>query len=144
MSAATKERTEMRKSMFALRDVQIRDSSEPGGFRISGVAAVFGKPSVDMGGYRERIQRGAFKRALAANPDVVLLVNHKASMVLARTRNDTLKIREEPDGLHVDAEAAPHNLRGQSEDVDAAGRRRSDELCVHDRQGWRVLGEAWR
>lgn len=90
---------------YTLQNVEIRDAAG-GGLHITGHAAVFGKPSEDLGGFRERIQRGAFKRALAANPDVVLLQNHDPNLVLARTGSGTLRLREDPQGLHVDAVAA--------------------------------------
>jgi Escherichia/Staphylococcus phage prohead protease len=104
MSTATAERTERRTRTFPLQGVEFRDSPD-GGLHITGYASVFGQPSEDLGGYTERIQRGAFKHALAANPDVVLLQNHDSNRVLARTSSGTLSLRETPQGLHVDAEA---------------------------------------
>jgi HK97 family phage prohead protease len=104
MTAATIERMERRTRTFPLQNVEVRD--EPGGgLRITGTAAVFGKPSEDLGGFRERIQRGAFKRALSESPDVVLLQNHDPNLVLARTSSRTLTLWEDPRGLNVDAVA---------------------------------------
>jgi HK97 family phage prohead protease len=106
MSAATIERTERRTRTFPLKNVEFRETPS-GGLRITGYASVFGKQSVDLGGgIRETIQRGAFKRALADKPDVLLLQNHDHNLVLGRTTNGSLQLREDPQGLHIDAEAA--------------------------------------
>jgi hypothetical protein len=43
-----------------------------------GYAAVFNKPSHDLGGFREVIKPGAFKRTLADSAHVVALNNHNA------------------------------------------------------------------
>jgi HK97 family phage prohead protease len=105
MSTATAQRTERRTRTYPLQQVEFRDAPD-GGLHITGYASVFGQPSEDLGGYTERIKRGAFKRALAANPDVVLLQNHDSNRVLARTSSGTLKLTETPQGLYVDAQAA--------------------------------------
>lgn len=74
---------------------------------IRGHAAVFDRLSGDLGGFRERIKRGAFRKALDKQDDVRLLVNHDAYPVLARTKSNTLELREDPRGLHVFADVAP-------------------------------------
>lgn len=74
---------------------------------IRGHAAVFDRLSEDLGGFRERINRGAFRKALDQQDDVRLLVNHDAYPVLARTKSNTLELREDPRGLHVFADVAP-------------------------------------
>lgn len=69
---------------------------------ISGYAALYGVLSEDLGGFRERIQRGAFTRTLADKADVRALVDHQTGlMTLARTANDTLELTEDSKGLHV-------------------------------------------
>jgi HK97 family phage prohead protease len=66
-----------------------------------GHAAVFDRESEDLGGFREVIARGAFRRALDANQDTVALFNHDPNYVLGRTTNNTLDLREDPRGLHA-------------------------------------------
>jgi len=106
MTSAVADRVAKRTRTFTLQNVELRDAPD-GGLHITGHASVFGKPSEDLGGgMRERIQRGAFKNVLATNPDVVILQNHDPNLVLARTSSGTLKLREDPQGLHVDALAA--------------------------------------
>ncbi len=67
---------------------------------VAGHAAVFNRLSLDLGGFREKIAPGAFTDVLDQNPDVHLLWDHSTSLVLARTRNKTLDLREDPQGLH--------------------------------------------
>jgi HK97 family phage prohead protease len=85
-----------------LADVEIR-KAEDGSYTIAGYAAVFDSPSEDMGGWVEVIKRGAFRKALSANPDVRLLVNHEG-LPLARTKNGTLTLKEDTKGLRFEAE----------------------------------------
>ena len=56
---------------------------------ITGYAARYNVLSSDLGGFRERIASGAFKRILATNPDVVCLFNHSDNAVLGRTTAGT-------------------------------------------------------
>jgi HK97 family phage prohead protease len=72
-----------------------------------GVAAPFNSLSVNLGGFRERIQPGAFSASLRSNPDVILSADHTptASKILARTSAGTLQLREDPNqGLMLTAD----------------------------------------
>ena len=71
---------------------------------VEGYAAVFEKQSEDLGGFRETIQRGAFKDAIA-NSDVRALFNHDANMILARNTSGTLRLEEDNIGLKYSFEA---------------------------------------
>ena len=70
--------------------------------RLRGYAAMFDRMSENLGGFRERIQRGAFQRSLDEGADVRSLWNHNSQYVLGRTRSGTLKLTEDEDGLRVD------------------------------------------
>ncbi len=78
------------------------ETTADGEIVITGLAAVFDSPSVDMYGWYEVIIRGAFRKVLAANPDVRLLVNH-GGLPYARTTNGTLTLREVVAGLEFRA-----------------------------------------
>lgn len=91
---------------FALSQVEVRASGDDGDeFVIEGYAAVFDSLSEDLGGWREKIKRGAFRKRL--NDDVRLLVNHDPNLLLARTTNQTLTLNEDQTGLRIHAEVAP-------------------------------------
>lgn len=79
--------------------LELRVDEGEGGPTISGYAAVFNALSEDLGGFREEIQPGTFKRTLSENADVRALWNHNPDMVLGRTRAKTLELWEDDRGL---------------------------------------------
>jgi hypothetical protein len=86
-------------------DFDLRE--EGGELRFDGIAAVTGKWTELFPGMRERIAKGAFRKALSGSHDVRLLVDHDSSKVLARsTKKDgpgSLKLNEEARGLRARA-----------------------------------------
>lgn len=66
--------------------------------RLEGLAARFGVEA-RIADFTEVIAPGAFARALADGRDVLALVDHDATRVLARTKSGTLKLSETADGL---------------------------------------------
>lgn len=75
--------------------------------RVEGHAAVFGYEYTVYGGppygWIETIERGAFDETLAADPDVVFLINHEG-MTMARTKSGTLKLEADKTGLYQRAD----------------------------------------
>ena len=65
--------------------------------QLEGYAAVFGKESVDFGGWVEIIAPGAFANSLKTS-DVRALVNHDSNLLLGRTPK-TLRMSEDDKGL---------------------------------------------
>lgn len=86
-----------------LAQVEVR--SDDGKLTVAGYAAVFDSPSEDLGGWREVIKRGAFRKVLADQPDVRFMVNHEG-VALARTKNGTLRLKEDAKGLRIEADLA--------------------------------------
>ncbi len=82
-------------------DLQFRaEDTEDGKMEIKGYAAVFNSPETYS--YTEVISERAFDEADMS--DVVLRYNHNDSfMVLARTRNKSLKLNVDEKGLFIDA-----------------------------------------
>lgn len=78
------------------------------GRRLEGYAALFGVKAQIGGkaGFVETIAPGAFKRSLTADllrpMDVLALVDHDATRVLARTKSGTLRLAEDTRGLAFD------------------------------------------
>lgn len=85
-----------------LQAEQLRSLGE-GKMRVGGYAAVFEKLSQDLGGFREKIQRGAFANSVASG-DVRALWNHDSSIVLGRTTSKTLRISEDEYGLNFEVD----------------------------------------
>jgi len=81
-------------------DVELRvsDDEHP---RITGHAAVFDKWSDDLGGFREKVRAGAFKKTIK-EADVRALYNHEPNYVLGRNKSGTLKLSEDDTGLAID------------------------------------------
>jgi hypothetical protein len=86
---------------FTIKNVEARQA-EDGTMRLSGYAAVFNNDSVPLP-FIERIAPGAFRKTLTETPDVRLLINHEG-LPLARTKNGTLRLREDEAGLYMDAD----------------------------------------
>lgn len=82
-------------------------SDGDGSWTLVGHAAVFDSSSGDLGGFREVIQRGAFRKVLKSDTlDVRALFNHDQNQVLGRTTNGTLKLTEDPRGLRYEVNVA--------------------------------------
>lgn len=79
--------------------VELRDDGERPTIR--GHAAVFDALSEDLGGFREKIQPGAFAETIKSD-DVRALFNHSPDHVLGRNRAGTLKMIEDDRGLAVE------------------------------------------
>lgn len=71
------------------------------GRRLEGYAAVF-RQEARIGRMVESIRAGAFARSLAAKDDVLALVDHDLTRVLARTRSGHLRLAEDSHGLAFD------------------------------------------
>lgn len=68
--------------------------------KITGHAAVFDKWSEDLGGFREKIRSGAFKKTIK-EADVRALFNHDPNYVLGRNTAGTLTLEEDKKGLAI-------------------------------------------
>lgn len=92
----------MKQKEIRKRDIQLRASSaEDNKMEIKGYAVVFNSPETYYG-YTEVISPTAFDEADMS--DVVLRYNHNDSfIILARTRNKSLKLDTDGTGLSIDA-----------------------------------------
>jgi HK97 family phage prohead protease len=69
---------------------------------LSGYAALYGSETRIAGLFREVIEPGAFRAALARQDDVRALFNHDPNFVLGRTTAGTLRLSEDARGLRYD------------------------------------------
>jgi HK97 family phage prohead protease len=67
---------------------------------VVGYAALFDNET-EIAGFKERIQRGAFKDALGGS-DIHALYNHSYNIVLGRMKSGTLRVSEDDTGLRVE------------------------------------------
>ncbi len=68
------------------------------GRTLQGYAATFGTPA-KIGTFTESIRAGAFRASLASGRDVLALVDHDPTRLLARTSSGTLTLNEDARGL---------------------------------------------
>jgi uncharacterized protein len=78
---------------------------------IVGKSPVFGKLSEDLGGWREVIEPTAFDGVID-QADVRGRFDH--DLVLGRTKNGTMKLAKEPDGIAYDITINPDDLQAMS------------------------------
>lgn len=81
-----------------IRASELRAINEDGQKFIRGYAAVFDSMSQPLGGFREIIRKGAFKKTLR-DGDAVALMNHDANLLLGRKSARTLMLSEDDKGL---------------------------------------------
>ncbi len=88
---------ELERRILAVEDMELRvtDGDNP---KIIGYAAKFGKWSLDLGGFREKIRKGAFDEALEKS-DVRALKNHDPNLLLGRMASGTLELKTNSVGL---------------------------------------------
>lgn len=92
----------MKREVRTFRGAQLRaKAGETSG--VEGYAAVFNSVT-DLGFFKERIKPGAFARALREQQDVRCLYNHDQNLVLGRTKNNTLAMSEDAQGLKFDCD----------------------------------------
>lgn len=133
-----KEKVEIRTFTPSL-ECRAADGSTPA--TIKGYATVFNSDSVEFktwaGSFVEQIKPGAFARTLKQNPDVRALVDHDTGRVIARTKNDSLKLWEDDTGLRV--EITPNNTQDGRDIVERVSRGDIDGMSF----GFEVLTDKW-
>ena len=127
---------------------EIRVQDVDGTPKIVGHAAVFNTLSEDLGGFREKIKRGAFRQSLADGADVRALINHNSDHVLGRVSAGTLKVWEGQNGLRVEIDppdtVAANDLmtsikRGDVTGMSFAFDTVTDEWSTNDEENIREL-----
>ncbi|ULQ59230.1 HK97 family phage prohead protease [Brucepastera parasyntrophica] len=86
------------KQVLTFRNVDIRAEEKEGENYITGTIP-YNSPSVDLGGFIERIAPTAFNKTMADNARVMALYNHDPSKVMGNTRSGTLTLESTETGL---------------------------------------------
>lgn len=125
---------------YHVGQVELREDLD-GSVHFTGYASTTNTP-YDMGWYTEQIGRGAFKKTLAENPDVVLNLNHGAGgsgLPIARTKAGNLRLSEDRKGLRVEADLDP-----QDPDVQLLARKMtSGNLDGQMSFAFRAIRQVW-
>lgn len=96
----------MSRRSIAYTNIECRAGGD--GNTLIGYAAMFDRPSHDLGGFVEYVAPGAFRKTLKDKADVRLLVDHEGAP-LARTKSGTMRLSEDERGLRVEADLDPSN-----------------------------------
>lgn len=81
-------------------EVRASDDAAPS---LVGMAAVYNRDSVDLGGFIERIAPGAFASVFAdPEPEILALADHDHAKRLARRSTGTLRLSDTAEGLAVE------------------------------------------
>lgn len=121
---------------FELSGLEVRKAD--GKRSLVGHAAVFDKWSVNLGGFREIIRRGAFKDSLGQD-DIRALWNHNTDIVLGRNKAGTLRLQEDEQGLRIELDL-PETQAGRDAEV-SVGRGDVSQMSFAFRTN--VGGDRW-
>jgi HK97 family phage prohead protease len=92
---------ERRDAAVAWPDQDFDIRSDGTGLAFKGYAAVFNSRSEDLGGFRDVLSPGAFKRSIGGSHgrSIKAFLNHNQDIVLGNTRKGTLRLSEDDRGL---------------------------------------------
>ena len=121
--------------IFPLAQLEVRAAADDQPTMMVGYAAVFDQLSDDLGGFREKIKRGAFSAHIGA--DVRALWNHDPNYVLGRTKSKTLHLQEDSSGLKVEIE--PPDAQWARDLMAVMERGDVDQMSF----GFRTLSDTW-
>lgn len=119
----------------AVKETRKADGKEPRTV-FSGYAAVFDELSEDLGGFREKIQPGAFRNSIA-NPNIMALVDHMPDRLLGSSQTGRVKVVEDERGLGTEITPV---MTSYARDVEAlldAGEKTKMSF------GFRTISDKW-
>lgn len=121
---------------FPFGAVEVRAAGD-GPPRLVGYAAVFDRPSEDLGGFVEVIRRGAFSKTIQ-EADIRALWNHDPNYVLGRTKSGTLSLMEDDHGLRI--EVVPPDTTWARDLMETIRRGDVDQMSF----GFRPIRDRWQ
>lgn len=122
-------------------DVELVGEKTEGSFFVSGYVNKTGQDSQPLGRnqkFIERIEPGTFKRALERGNDIHFLAEHDNAKLLASTKNGSLVLREDDQGLFMQAEISPTSWGKDYHQLI------QDGLLTNMSFGMQVLNDTWK
>ncbi|MGY6209508.1 phage major capsid protein [Cytobacillus firmus] len=117
-------------------------SNEDGSLKVSGYVNKTEQLSHVLGvtkRFKEKIAKGAFARAIkSAGRDIDFLSEHKADKILASTRNGSLNLREDEQGLYMEATITPTSWGKDAFELINSGIFRNMSF------GFRTIKDSWK
>jgi len=130
-----KRKNEIERRFFPV--TELRAVTDDKGLRkIIGYAAVFNALSEDLGGFREKIDPGAFAKTIVAD-DIRALKNHNSDYVLGRNTKKTLILAEDQRGLKI--EIIPPDAQWARDLMVSIDRGDIDQMSF----GFRTIAHRW-
>ncbi len=123
----------MQEKRFFNIELRARDNER----KLVGYPAKFNRLSEDLGGFREKIAPGAFKKSLKT-ADVRALFDHDSKFVLGRTRSKTLALVEDNVGLKMSVQ--PPNTAWADDLMESVARGDISQMSF----GFRTVSDSWR
>ncbi len=118
---------------YPFEEIRVEPGEQP---KIVGYAAVFNKLSQDLGGFREVIAPGAFKKTLK-EADVCALLEHDPRWLLGNSKSGTARLKEDGEGLRVEID--PPNTTAGKDAIESLQRGDLTGMSF----GFRTIRDRW-
>ncbi|MED3788527.1 phage major capsid protein [Peribacillus frigoritolerans] len=129
------------KMELRVQDSELR-SNEDGTMSVSGYVNLTEQLSETLGvtkRFKEKIARGTFSRAIRnATKDIDFLSEHKQDKILASTRNNSLQLKEDEQGLFMEATITPTSWGKDAYELIKSGIHRNMSF------GFRTISDSWK
>jgi HK97 family phage prohead protease len=89
----------------SIRAIRAADPALSAGM-VTGYASTWHSTSSDLGQFVERCAPGCFARSIAKGDDVFALVGHNPDLVVGRSKNHSLRLKEDSTGLYHECDVA--------------------------------------
>ncbi|WP_425590818.1 phage major capsid protein [Fictibacillus sp. WQ 8-8] len=123
------------------KDAELR-AKEDGTMTVSGYVNKTGQLSEVLGTAKrfvEKIAKGAFSKAISnAQRDIDFLAEHDSKQILSSTRNNSLHLKEDAEGLYMEATIAPTSYGKDYYELIKSGIHRNMSF------GFRTVRDSWK
>jgi uncharacterized protein len=128
---------------FTLVPVELRAKAEPARRVIGGYAALFERPSQNLGGFVEKINRSFFNKSRGDGwPDVMARYNHDDNMLLGTSGAGTLRLTVDETGLDYEVDP-PQSRQDVFELVQRGDVRKSSFAFYAFEEEWGVTDQGF-